>query len=199
MKFNRLFQLIIITVFALATGVTVMFAQSENQPATQSGAEQAHVINVDVAENATRFAFDSSITYEDGMPAYGTSFVTEGYIYPVDTLNGSNGVLEDGSPEFPELVLGEWTCFGTFVGEGMYTEAGEVVITNQVFVFYGEDGNSTIVSTGFELIDIGVQVERAITGGTGMYDGMTGTQSQQLLGFTEQMGVNLRIELDLDN
>lgn len=191
MKLNRLFQITILSIVALVVGATVLFAQSENQP--------ADVVRVDVVENAARFAFDPSITYEDGMPAYGASFVTEGYIYPEGTLDGNNGVLEDGSPEFPELVLGKWTCFGAFVGEGMYTESGELVITNQVFSFYGEDGNSTIISTGFELIDIDVPIERAITGGTGTYNGAAGTQTQVLLGFTEYMGVNLRVELAQSN
>lgn len=191
MKLNRLYKFTLFSLLILVTGVTVLFAQSDEQP--------ANVMRVDVVENAARFAFDPSITYEDGMPAYGTSFVTEGYIYPEGTLNGSNGVLEDGSPEFPDLVLGKWTCFGAFVGEGMYTESGEVVITNQVFSFYGEDGNSTIISTGFELIDIDVPVERAITGGTGTYNGAAGTQTQELLGFTDYMGVNLRVELAQSN
>ena len=187
MKLNRLFQFTLFSLLILVTGVTALLAQSEDQ--------EANVMRVDVAEDGARFVFDPSITHEDGMPAYGTSFVTEGYIYPEGTLNGSNGILEDGSPEFPELVLGEWTCFGAFVGEGMYTESGNLVITNQIFSFYGEDSTSTIISTGFELIDIDVPVERAITGGTGMYNGFAGTQTQELLGFTEYMGVNLRIEI----
>ncbi len=192
MKLNRLFQFTMLSLLILVTGVTVLFAQSEDQ--------EANVLHVDVVENAARFVFDPSITFEDGMPAYGTSFVTEGYIYPEGTLDGSsNGVLEDGSPEFPDLVLGTWTCFGTFVGDGMYTETGAVVITNQVFSFYGEDSPSTIISTGFELIDVEVPIERAITGGTGTYNGATGTQTQELIGFTDYMGFQLRIELAQSN
>lgn len=191
MKLNRLIQIAVFSMLALAMSVGVLFAQSAEA--------QSEIIRVDVAEDGSSFAFDPSITYEDGMPAYGTSFVTKGYIYPEGTLNGSNGVLEDGSPEFPELVLGEWTCFGTFVGDGMYTETGNIVITNQVFSFYGDDGASTIVSTGFELADIDVAVERAVTGGTGMYNGFAGTQTQSLLGFTDYMGVNLRIEIAQSN
>ncbi len=187
MKLNRLFQFTMVSLLILVTGLTALLAQADSQ--------QGDVIHVDVVENAARFVFDPSITFEDGMPAYGTSFVTEGYIYPEGTLDGSNGVLEDGSPEFPDLVLGTWTCFGTFVGEGMYTETGAIVITNQVFNFYGEDNPSTIISTGFELIDVEVPVERAITGGTGLYNGATGTQTQQLIGFTDYMGFKLRVEL----
>ena len=191
MKLNRLVQIAVFSIVALAISVGVLFAQSDEA--------QAEIIRVDVAEDGSSFVFDPSLTFEDGMPAYGSSFVTNGYIYPEGTLNGSNGVLEDGSPEFPDLVLGEWTCFGSFVGDGMYTESGAMVITNQVFSFYGDDGQSTIVSTGFELADIDVAVDRAITGGTGLYNGFSGTQTQSLLGFTDYMGVNLRVELAHSN
>ena len=73
----------------------------------------------DVAEDHTRFAFAEKPVHESGMPAHGNPFVTQGYIYPVGTLAGNvTGVLKDGSPAFPEKVLGTWTCDGWFVGEG---------------------------------------------------------------------------------
>jgi hypothetical protein len=40
--------------------------------------------------------------HEDDLPAYGNSFITQGYIYEYGTLNGSNGVLPNGKPEFPD-------------------------------------------------------------------------------------------------
>jgi hypothetical protein len=43
------------------------------------------------------------------MPAHRNPFVTQGYVYPADTLKpGIDGVNEDGSPAFPDLVLGTW-------------------------------------------------------------------------------------------
>ena len=68
-------------------------------------------------------AFDQDNVHEDGMPANGNAFITRGYIYPAGTLTESNGTLEDGSPEFPDLVLGEWVCRGWFVGEGASPQA----------------------------------------------------------------------------
>jgi hypothetical protein len=147
-------------------------------------------MEIEVAEDGNRFFFDNQNLHDDGMPAYGSAFVTQGYIYPVGTLNGSNGVLDDGSPEFPELVLGEWTCYGWMIGDGAHTTTGKWVVSTQVYEF--NDG-STIITNGFELADIGVQGVRAISGGTGAYRSALGEQLQTLNGFTDTMGVNLSV------
>ena len=153
-----------------------------------------NTIKVDVAEAGTRFSFDEApIFAEDGMPAYGNSFVTEGYLYPEGTLSESNGVLPSGEPEFPELVIGKWTCRGYFVGDGAHTTTGPWVVTTQVYELDGE----IIVTDGFELSDIGVAGSRAITGGTGLFSRARGEMEQTLIGFNETMGVNLQVELNV--
>lgn len=162
----------------------------------QSAEEDNTTLRFEVAEDGTRFVFDDLNLYEDGMPAYGSAFVTQGYIYPEGTLNGTNGVLANGEPEFPDLVLGEWTCYGWMIGEGAQTESGEWVISTQVYQF--NDG-STIITDGFEIVDFEQPIARAITGGTGAYRGAAGELMQVLHGFTEQMGVNLSVEFQLDS
>lgn len=174
---------------ALTIGVSATAAQTG--PAVAPG-----TLFFEVAEDGNRFVFDDLNLFEDGMPGYGSAFVTQGYIYPVGTLNGSNGVLENGEPEFPELVLGEWTCYGWMIGDGARTETGEWVISTQVYHF--NDG-SMIVTDGFELVDFDVPVTRAITGGTGEYRGASGEMVQILRGFTDAMGVNLSVEFQLDS
>lgn len=89
-------------------------------------------LRFDMAEDATRFVCAAQPAFEDGMPAYGNPFITQGYIYPEDTLGESNGVAEDGSPEFADDLLGEWTCRGWMVGDGMRTKTGPMVITTQL-------------------------------------------------------------------
>lgn len=150
----------------------------------------------DVAEDQTRFVFAAAPVFDDGMPAYGNAFVTQGYIYPAGTLDGDvEGVNPDGSPVWPEKVLGTWTCDGYFVGEGMRTQTGTVVITRQVFQF--EDGD-LLISQGPELADIDVPVHRAITGGTGDYAGVEGPLVQVMLGMSEGMGVRLQFTVGED-
>ncbi len=147
----------------------------------------------DVAEDLSRFVFASAPVHDDGMPAYGNVFVTQGYIYPAGTLDGGvEGTLEDGSPAFPDLVLGTWTCDGVFVGDGMYTKAGTMLISRQVFQF--EDGD-ILITQGGELVDEGVVALRAITGGTGHYAQIGAEMSQILLGMSDGYGVRLQFEI----
>ncbi|MGF1468612.1 MAG: hypothetical protein ACFCGT_21010 [Sandaracinaceae bacterium] len=163
-------------------------------------------IQLDVAEDGSRFAFDQAPVDENGFPLYGNDFVTQGYLYPHGFLEDGPGVAEDGSPTAPDEVLGEWTCRGFFVGEGHFTESGPVVITTQVFDLYDEpgyapgkaSGRANVVSDGYELADVGVPTARSITGGTGPYRSAGGEGIQTLLGFNPSAGVDLRVTLDLD-
>jgi hypothetical protein len=156
------------------------------------------VLRFDVAEDGTHFVFDPDLTDGDGLPGYGTSFVTHGYLYPAGTLSEINGVNADGSPEFPDQVLGEWVCRGWFVGEGMRTTTGAIVVTSQLYTFGDTPGEAMLSSDGYELADVGVEVARAITGGTGSFAGAGGEARQILLGLNATEGVNLRYELELE-
>lgn len=168
-------------------------------PASGQGSSDASNLTVtfDVAEDMSRFVFDESIAFDDGMPKHGSAFITQGYIYPAGTLSGGNGVLADGSPEFPDKVIGEWTCRGWFVGEGAHATTGPMVISTQLYNLGDEYGDETFVSEGFELVDVDVVIERAITGGTGEYAGARGVLKQTFLGFNASEGVNLTVEVEI--
>lgn len=160
-------------------------------------AAAGETLKFDVAENASRFVFDENPVFDDGMPAYGNSFVTQGYIYPHGTLEDGNGVRADGSPEFPDKVIGTWTCRGWFVGDGAHTESGPWVITHQYYDFGDSAGELSLITEGYELAEPGVTVRRAVTGGTGTYRDARGQARQVLLGFNATEGVNLRFEVDV--
>lgn len=145
----------------------------------------------DVAEDLSRFVYDDSPVFDDGMPAYGNAFVTQGYVYPAGTLNGGiEGTKPDGSPAFPDKVIGTWTCDGYYVGEGFRTQAGTVVITRQVIVF--NDGD-LLITQGPELAETDVAIVRAVTGGTGDYAEAPPEIRQTLLGMSEGYGVRLQM------
>jgi hypothetical protein len=157
-------------------------------------------IAVEVAEDGTRFAADEAPVFEDGLPAYGAAFVTQGYLYPVGTLAGSEhgGVMPDGSPEFPDDVIGEWTCWGYHVGDGANTESGPWVVSTQLFSFGENDGQVTIVTHGYEMTANDASqgpFNRAITGGTGSYRTARGEQTQTFLGWNDSIGVQLSVQL----
>jgi hypothetical protein len=160
-------------------------------------AEETTVIEIEIAENPTRFVFDEAPLHEDGIAAYGSEFISQGYIYPAGTLNGSNGVLENGDPEFPDLVIGEWTCRGWHIGDGGHTTSGYWAMTTQTYLFFGANGNQTVVTDGYESPEIGVSVARAIIGGTGSYSMVHGEQTQAMMGFTPYNSINLRVTLHI--
>jgi hypothetical protein len=168
--------------------------ESSNR-AESSNEAQAEVLQFDIAEDMNRFIFDKDVAYDDGMPADGSSFITRGYIYEYGTLNGSNGVNADGSPEFPDKVIGEWICQGYMINDAGHATEGVWVFSNQFFQFGDEPGAQTIVTQGYELADVNVAIARAITGGTGEYKMARGESSQTLLGLNASAGVNLRVEI----
>jgi hypothetical protein len=145
----------------------------------------------DVAEDLSRFVYDEAPVFEDGMPAYGNAFMTQGYVYPAGTLDGGiEGTLEDGSPAFPDKVIGTWTCDGYYLGDGFRTESGTVVMTRQVIAF--NDGD-LLITQGPELAETDVEIVRAVTGGTGDYADAPVEISQTLLGMSDGYGVRLQI------
>lgn len=154
-------------------------------------------LKFDVAENMSQFVFDEDPVFDDGMPKYGNTFITQGYIYPHGTLEDGNGVLADGSPEFPDKVIGSWTCRGWFVGKGARTESGPWVITHQYYDFGESHGEVSLITEGFELSETDRMIQRAVTGGTGPYQDARGQARQKLLGFNAAEGVNLRFEVDV--
>lgn len=177
MKLNKLLAALVITLVPIS-------AQAD-EPLTK----------FDVAEDLSRFVFAPAPVFDDGMPAYGNAFVTQGYIYPAGTLvGGMEGTLSNGQPAFPDFVIGEWTCDGFFVGDGMRTETGAIVVTRQIYRF--NDGD-LLISHGPEMAEPGVTVTRAVTGGTGDYAGVAHELNQTMLGMSDGYGVRLRVELDL--
>lgn len=185
--------LILVAVLALIAGVAVTYAAGER---TRGRVE---TLTFDVAEDGRFFVWDDEPVFDDGLPQYGNSFVTRGYIFPAGTLDGSNGFVEDENGElqleFPDLVIGEWVCRGWFIGDGAHTETGPWVITTQVYNFSDEYGNVTLVTDGYEVSDLNKEILRAITGGTGQYHNARGEGTQALLGFNATEGVNLTFDL----
>lgn len=108
-----------------------------------------------------------------------------------------DGVNEDGSPTYPDQVVGDWTCYGRFIGKGMQTETGPWVFTTQYYDFHtngGEEGSESFSSTGYELVDVGRVVYRAATGGTGCYKNLRGESQQTHVGFQKHgPAVTLRV------
>ncbi len=148
---------------------------------------RSHGLALESCCNGHTFSFQGP-AYPDGAPNYGATFVVEGVIYPDGTLRNrgvTRGLNADGSPEYPNLVIGKWTCYGTFVGKGMRTPAGQVVVvTTQIYDLEPDHpGERTLMSTGYELEGYGFPFRRVLTGATGVFGLSAGGEMvQQALG-----------------
>lgn len=159
-------------------------------------AQDMETMTIEVAANGMSFVAQSEPMSEDDLPLHGNPFIIRGYIYSEGTLDGLNGVLEDGGPEFPDLVIGTWICSGFFYGDSLMAESGPYAVTTQIFEFGDtETGETSIMTYGFEMIDIDLAFERAVIGGTGEYAGLSGIQVQTYHGDNPSIGPNFTITL----
>ena len=163
--------------------------------AEKQTASETTIVQFDVSESGPRFVFDEAPVFDDGLPAYGNAFVTEGYIFPYGYLDTNQGVGEDGQPINPKDVIGRWTCRGWFVGDGAKTVTGPWVISTQLYDLGETPGSLTLVTDGLELVDKNVPGARAVSGGTGAYQLARGQALQTLLGHNTSEGVDLRVEI----
>ena len=193
-----------VLLFAVVLSIGPAFADDDDDD-DDSGKRQQIPKAFDVAEIGSRFAPDDD-PFVEGLPAYGNSFVTQGYIYPAGTLQSCGlftgtcqGVTDDGKPQWPDLVIGTWTCFGWHVQDAATATTGASVVTTQIYEFSEVPGQISFVSDGFELtFGDSAWIRRAVTGGTGPLAGVEGQIEQSFLGFPNpDEGVNLTFRVRL--
>ena len=195
MKRLFVYLFLLIGIGSILIGCASAAAEAETSDAALSSSQ---TLEFDMAEDFTRFVFNTDIAREDGFPAHGSAFITQGYLYPVGTLNGTDGVNPDGSPEFPDKVIGTWICRGWIYGDIDNEDGAPTAVTTQIFELGEAYAKQTIITDGFEYMAPGSTFSRAIIGGTGDYHGVGGEQTQEILGINEFMGMSMRFELQLD-
>ena len=105
--------------------------------AAAQATEPRTTFSVDVVADCNRF-ISEGVGHPHPGPVFGDYFMQEGLIYEAGTLAancaGGNGcgLNPDGTPEFPEAVIGKWTCYGSFVGNGGATAEGVWLYSTQV-------------------------------------------------------------------
>lgn len=100
------------------------------------------------------------------------------------------------NPRYRDKVIGTWTRYGYFVGDGAQTapDDGAWVATTQLYEFAGL---GTFVSSGTENPVGGPAVLCAVTGRTGTYEFADGQIRQEALGFNASEGLNSRHTAEL--
>ena len=180
----------------------------------ESEANDTETLLIDVScdQNTIRFEGPQGVNPNNPAdvgphPYYGASFVVQGVIYPSGTLSNGNenaGLLADGTPEFPNEVIGNWICRGWFIGDsndpargGIFTPTGPFVATSQIYNLDQDNpGSETLTSEGIELIDLNTPFNRAITGGTGTRNGASGTVTQTGIGANQTGLFNFTFEFN---
>ncbi len=191
--FVYLFLLAGVSSILIGCAPTAVEAETNNADVTTS-----QTLEFDMAEDFTRFVFNADIAREDGFPAHGSAFITQGYLYPVGTLDETDGINPDGTPEFPDKVIGTWICRGWIYGDIDNEDGLPTAVTTQIFELSDAYGSQTIITDGFEYMAPGSTFSRAIIGGSGEYRGVRGEQTQEILGINEFMGMSMRFALQFD-
>jgi hypothetical protein len=175
-----------------------------------AGAQADETFSVDIVADCNRF-ISEGVGHPHPGPVFGDYFMQEGLIYEGGTLAANCvggdgcGLNPDGTAEFPEAVIGKWTCYGSFVGNGGATVEGVWLYSTQVYEFDVEQiepnvfapGVDALVSIGPERNDLNVPFDRAITGGYGKFEGATGQVQQTKIGFNQTECENFTFDFEI--
>ncbi len=193
--------------------VTALISTSPAAEAFGYGRNRRRTINVSCDANSIVFVGPQGVNPDDPIndpgphPYYGASFVVQGVIYPAGTFDASSissGLLDDGSPEFSDSVIGKWTCSGWFIGNskdpargGILTPTGAFVKTSQIYDLDPDRPSArTVTSDGIELIDQNLPFTRTVTGGTGPHRNSSGQVTQTAIGVNATGLFNFVFEFD---
>jgi hypothetical protein len=178
--------------------------------AAAQATEPRTTFSVDVVADCNRF-ISEGVRHPHPGPVFGDYFMQEGLIYEAGTLAANCaggdgcGLNPDGTPEFPEAVIGKWTCYGSFVGNGGATAEGVWLYSTQVYEFDVEQmddnvnapGEHALVSHGTERNDLDVPWDRAITGGYGKFKRSVGQVQQTKIGFNQTECENFTVDFKI--
>jgi hypothetical protein len=172
--------------------------------------EPYKTFSVDIVADCNRF-ISEGVGHPHPGPVFGDYFMQEGLIYKGGTLAANCpggdgcGLNPDGTPEFPEAVIGKWTCYGSFVGNGGATAEGVWLYSTQLYEFDVEQiepnvfapGAHALVSVGPERNDLSVPFDRAVTGGSGKFRHARGQLQQTKIGFNQTECENFTVDFEI--
>jgi hypothetical protein len=120
----------------------------------------------------------------------GDTFIVEGQIYPGGTIPAGQGVF---SPDNPGSI-GKWICRGVWMvsSDQLAAGASPAFDTSQIYLL--PDDSNQLFSEGLEGP---VPTTRAVVGGAGSSNGVTGQVRQELLGTNVTGLFNFRFTFDL--
>jgi hypothetical protein len=168
-------------------------------PGTQAAQPAAPDFSIDIAVDCNRYIENTA------QPGMGSSFLQEGIIYRPGTLaahcpNGNGcGINRDGTPEFPQAVIGKWRGWGSFVDAAA---GAPPLYSTQVYELMYENGDTTpgehsLVSQGLEWGSSDLPVKRMVAAGYGRFKQASGAVTQSRIGFNQTQCENYTLDFKL--
>jgi hypothetical protein len=151
-------------------------------------------LTFDVSCNGQSFGLNGDLNEEQTAFAWGTVFIVTGYVYPPGTFasageDGFNGgILPDGSPEFPELVIGSWTCYGMLYPD-LAREGQPSAVSTQVFDLNLQTPGIDIINTGGFEVNSPVY-NRTSVSASGRYKNRQGAMTVTVVGYNPSFAPN---------
>jgi hypothetical protein len=182
-----MFSIVSTIVLGLLNGPAILGADKKLKAA--SAADQTQVV-LDVAVDGRTWGFNRSGVGQTGV-VRGDTFVVNGKIFPGGSIpsGDTTGALSPDS----DGSIGTLICRGLFVVNAADLSNGVNISQASDQQFYLDEGNG-LVTQGVEGT---VAVMRAVIGGTGQYSGAIGQVSEEVLGWNETGGLNLRFTFNL--
>jgi hypothetical protein len=184
----------------IAGGSLAAQAIPESAHAQESPSLTTTELSFDVASNGITFRnLGPTVNNGGKTPAAGAPFYLEGIIYPSGKLTASNGLNADGTSEFPNFRIGTWYCRGYFTKDAVASVQGPFVFTTHMYdLSIDTAGKTSVISEGIELATLNTPFLRALTGGTGVYNTVTGQVEQTIIGSNATGFANLRFVFKLN-
>ena len=139
-------------------------------------------MSFDVAIDIKTLSLNNNDPANKADPIRGTTFIVYGKIVPAGTI--PSGVTSFDPNQAGSI--GTWVCRGVFLADFadiFTTKTAQLAFhTTQLSLF--PDDNMMLATEGMEG-NVGVNTHRVVTGGTGLFEGVVGTELQQVLGVNQ--------------
>ena len=148
------------------------------------GASMRGPLVLDVAIDAHTLSLNNDNPADPGNPRRGSTFIVYGNVFPGGTIPSGVTSFDPDSPG----SIGTWVCRGVFLADFadiMSGAASLTVDTTQMFLLTTD--RNALFTEGLEG-NVGVTTHRALTGGTGHFDGVSGSVKQETIGVNRDGG-----------
>ena len=160
----------VLTAVALVGGPSGLRA-SERQ-------HESRTFVLDVAIDAHTLKLNNDNPADPGNPRRGSTFIVYGKVFPDGTIPSGVTPFDPNGPG----SIGQWVCRGVFLADYADITSGAASLafdTTQMFLLTTD--SDALFTEGFEG-NVGVTTHRVVFGGTGRFDGTTGTLKQETIG-----------------